>query len=278
MTGARMLGCLGAGVLLLVPLAASAQQAIETRVMTAVHAAMKPALPFPATDQAGVVPADGRTEPLWMVRPPEPGSLLVEVLANPLNSVNQLRAERAMAQIQQNIESAQRRAEAQYERAVSEAKRTGKSQEVDGVTLGDEGVAGAKIDADSHVAIEVAFNQPSYHYTVSSGATPNPSEQLRSRIAGVVDVVTLASNTYKQEGTGVERYCEGETLVYLGRVARPAITKRADSTTYEIIAEAIPPGDAAAVSSLVVRFRGNEALIADLLRKTDWNSLQELLK
>ena len=127
-----------------------------------------------------------------MVRPPEPGGLLIEVLANPLNSVNQLRAERAMAQIQANIESAQRRAEAQYERAISEAKRTGKSQEVDGVTLGDEGVAGAKIDAESHVAIEVAFNQPSYHYTVSSGTMPNPSVQLRSLIAGAVDVVTLA--------------------------------------------------------------------------------------
>jgi hypothetical protein len=258
-------------------LASSAQQTIETRVMTAVRAAMAPALPFPATDEAGLVPADGKTEPLWMVRPPEPGGPLIEVLANPLNSVNQLRAERAMSQIQANIESAQRRAEAQYERAISEAKRTGKSQEVDGVTLGDEGVAGAKIDAESHVAIEIGFNQPSYHYTVSSGTMPDPSVQLRSLIAGAVDVVTLASNVY-EERTGIERYCEGQTFVYLGRVARPAITKRANSTTYELIAEATPPGDAAAVSSLVVRFRGNEALIADLLRKADWSSLLELLK
>ena len=277
MKGAWVPGYLAAWLLVVAPLATTAQETTGI-VMTAVHAAMAPALPFPATDQAGVVPADGKTEPLWMVRPPEPGSLLIEVLANPLNNLNQLRAERAMAQIQENIESAQRRAEAQYERAISEAKRTGKSQEVDGVTLTDEGVAGAKIDADSHVAIEVSFNQPSYHYTLSSGTMPNPSVQLRSLVAGAVDVVTLASNTYKEQGTGVERYCEGETFVYLGRVARPAITKRSDSTIYELIAEATPPGDAAAVSSLVVRFRGNEVLIADLLRKTDWNSLLELLK
>jgi hypothetical protein len=225
-----------------------------------------------------VVPADGNTEPLWMVRPPEPGSLLIEVLANPLNNINQLRAERAMAQIQANIESAQRRAEAQYERAVSEAKRTGKSQEVDGVTLGDEGVAGAKIDADSHVAIEVAFNQPSYPFNLSSGTMPNPSVQLRSVIAGAIDVVTLPSNTYKEQGTGFERFAEAETFVYLGRVARPVMKKRGDSTVYELTAEATPPDHAAAISSLVVRFRGNEVLIADLLRKTDWNSLLELLK
>ena len=40
-----------------------------------------------------------------------------------------------MAQIENNIQAAQRRAALQYDRAVSEAKRTGKSQEVDGVTL-----------------------------------------------------------------------------------------------------------------------------------------------
>ena len=135
-----------------------------------------------------------------MVRPPEAGSMVIEVLANPLNNANQLRAERAMAQIQQNIESAQRRAEAQYERAVSEAKRTGKSQEVDGVTLGDEGVAGAKIDADSHVAIEVAFNQPSYQFDLASGtvtgeATSASAEgpSASSRIARISKSRSVAS-------------------------------------------------------------------------------------
>ena len=78
-----------------------------------------------------------------------------------------------MAQIQAKIESAQRRAEAQYERAVAEAKRTGKSQDVDGVTLVVTKAWPARsIDAESHVTIDVAFNQPSYRYTVSSGIMP----------------------------------------------------------------------------------------------------------
>ena len=70
------------------------------------------------------------------------------------------------------------------------------------MTLGDEGVAGAKIDAESHVAIEIGFNQPSYHYTVSSGTMPDPSVQLRSLIAGAVDVVTPCRPTpIREEGT-----------------------------------------------------------------------------
>ena len=276
--GAQVLGCLGAGVLVLAPLAASAQDTTGIRVMSAVRAAMAPALPFPSADPSGVVPVDGKTEPLWMVLPQEAGSMLIEVVANPLNNANQLRAERAMAQIQENIESAQRRAEAQYERAISEAKRTGKSQEVDGVTLSDEGVAGAKIDADSHVAIEVAFNQRTYHFDLASGTVPSPSLPRRDAMPGAEYVITLPSHTYRERPGDAERFREGETFVFLGRVAQPVVKKRGDTSVYELIVDATEPAAAGTVASLVLRFRGNEALTEGLLRKTDWNTLLELLK
>jgi hypothetical protein len=252
--------------------------ALQARVMTAVRAAMAPALPFPDSDESGALPADGKTEPLWMVRPRQPGDQSIEVIANPLNVANQLRATRAMAQIERNIEAAQRRATAQYDNAVAEAKRTGRSQEVDGVTLSDEGVAGARIDAESHVTIEVAFNQPTYRFDLVSGRMPNPSVELQKVIAGAIDVVTLPSNTYREQTTGAEQFREGETFVYLGRVARPVLHKRGDSQVYELTAGGIPSDNAAAVSALVLRFRGNEVLIADLLSKTNWDSLLELLK
>ena len=85
-----------------------------------------------------------------------------------------------MAQIENNIEAAQRRAAAQYERAVAEAKRTGRSQDVDGVTLSDEGLAGARIDAESHVTIDVAFNEPSYRVEIASSVQPAPSTRVAS--------------------------------------------------------------------------------------------------
>ena len=258
--------------LLLLAAPAFAQEATPARVMSAVQSAMTAALPYPNADRSGAVPADGKAEPLWMVRRPEPGEQAIEVLANPLNQANQQRAARAMAQIQNNIENAQRRAAAQYERAVAEAKRTGKSQEVDGVTLSDEGVAGAKIDADSHVVIDVAFNQPSYTFTVSSSVQP----AAQVAIPGAAAVIAVPANTYRDAVLEADRYAEAETLVFLGRVAAPEVQKRAEHS-YEVVAS-VTPASGAAVATLVLHFRGNEVLIADLLRKTDWPALLELLK
>ena len=146
--------------------------------MAAVRAAVAPALPFPESDEEGSLPKDGKAADAWMVRPHAAGDRSIEVIANPLNLGNQQRATRAMAQIQASLESAQRRSEAQYERAVAEAKRTGRSQDVDGVTLSDEGLAGARIDAEAHVTIDVEFNQPAYSFAVASSIAPSPSRTI----------------------------------------------------------------------------------------------------
>ena len=254
--------------LLLIALLSQAAPGDGDRVMAALRSAMAPALPFPATDDAGVVPANGDTEALWMVRPLQPGDRTIEVIANPLNQVNQLKAERAMAQIQNNIEAAQRRAALQYDRAVAEAKRTGRSQEVDGVTLSDEGVAGAKIDAESHVTIDVKINEPSVKFDVISSIQPASSTPVT--IPGAVAMIASPSNTYRDDGTSIERYAEAQTMIFLGRMTAPEVRKRADNTF-----EVLSTGTA---SSLAVRLRGNEVLIADLLRKTNWAQLLELLK
>ena len=266
MKGASVRTCLGALVLLSITAATQVDPA--DRFMQAVRSAMAPALPFPSSDDDGSLPANGNTESLWMVRPLQPGDRSIEVIANPLNEVNQLRAARAMAQIENNIQAAQRRAALQYERAVSEAKRTGKSQEVDGVTLADEGVAGARIDAESHVMIEVVMNEPSFTFDVASSVQPAPSTLVS--IPGAAAVIAVPSNTYRDQGTNIERYAEAQTMVFLGQVATPEVQKRADNH-FGVLATATAP-------AVVIRLRGNEVLIADLLRKTNWNSLLELLK
>jgi hypothetical protein len=255
-------------LILLSPLSTTAQDGSRDRIIAAVRSAMAPALPFPNTDEDGAQPVNGNTEALWMVRPLQPGDRSIEVIANPLNEVNQRRATRAMAQIEDNIQAAQRRAALQYDRAVSEAKRTGRSQEVDGVTLSDEGVAGAKIDAESHVTIDVAVNETSFRFEMDSSVEPAPS--ARVTIPGAVAVIEMPSNTFRDRDTNIERYAEAQTLVFLGRVAAPEVQKRADNH-FEAFATATSP-------ALVIRLRGNEALIADLLRKTNWNSLVELMR
>lgn len=197
---------------------------LTDRVMQAVRATLAPALPYPASDAAGALPANGKSDAPWMVRPIQPGERTLHILANPLNEEHQRRAARAMAEIEASIEAAQRRAEAQFERAIAEAKRTGRSQDVDGVTLADEGIAGAKIDAESHVTIDVSFDEP---------------------VAAGVSITSTPSSVYRGDD-GIERFREAHATV--------------------------------AVSSLVIRLRGNETLIAELLRKSNWASLPELLK
>lgn len=247
------------------------------RVMTVLRAALTTALPFPDTDDSGSVPANGSPEPLWMVRVREPGERSIEVMANPLNEINQARAARAMAQIGAAIDVAQKRAELQYERAVAEAKRTGKSQDVDGVGLSDEGIAGARIDAEGHVTIDVDFNQSSYAVAVESSVAPAPSRQVT--IAGAVAIVAVPSNIYRtrEAQRTDEKYCPAETIVYLGALAVPDVRQRSENA-YDITASAVAIAGGPAVRSMVVRFRGNEVLIADLLRKADWNAVLELLK
>ena len=245
------------------------QQSTDDRVMQAMRAALAPALQqFPETDDTGASPRGGNTDALWMVRPPEPGERVIEVLANPLNEINQAKATRAMALIERNIEIAQRRAAAQYERAVAEAKRTGKSQDVDGVTLGDEGIEGAKIDAESHLTIEVLFNQPSYKFTIASSVQPQANP---IKVPGVV--VGFASNAFKDDRG--ERFAEAEAMVFLGSVAAPSANKVADNS-YEL--SAAPRPSSTPEKTMVIHLKGNEPLMADVLRKTDWTQLLELLK
>lgn len=208
---------------LVTPLAAGAQpDARAEAIMAGVRAAL--AAPFPASDEHGSLPADGRSSAPWMIRPHQAGDRTIEILANPLNEEYQRRAAKAMAAIELSIEAAQRRAEVQYERAIAEAKRTRRSQEVDGVTLSDEGVAGARIDAESHVTIDVVFDQPD-----ATGVS-----------------ITSTPSSVERGADGIERFREGQSTV--------------------------------AVRSLVIRLRGNETLMAELVRKSNWASLVELLK
>ena len=250
---------------------------LQSRVMAAVRAAVTPALPFPESDADGMLPKDEKSTDPWMVRPHAAGDRSIDVIANPLNLGNQQRATRAMAQIQDSVESAQRRAEAQYERAVAEAKRTGRSQEVDGVTLSDEGLAGARIDAEARVTIEVAFNQPPYRFSVASSMAPSPSRSLT--IPGAVAILTVPSNVYRERtaASSEERFCPAETLVFFGGLQPPTVDERA-THSFTVTAAAVPSETAAPVRSVVVRLSGNDTLIAQIVRGSDWGRVVELLK
>lgn len=248
-----------------------AQDAASERVMAAVRAAMAPALPFPATGADGTLPADNSTEPQWMIRTNQ-GDRTIDVLANPLNAAVQLRANRAMAQIENNIQAAQRRATLQYEAAVAEAKRTGRSQAVDGVSLSDEGVAGERIDAESYASIVVEFHEREYRFLVPGSMEPRLGESFHQPD---VEVLTVPGHVYKDEAD-TEHYAESHRIILLGRDLDTKVTKQKDGL---YVVTAVPTAPATAgLDSLAVHVRGNAVLVADILAKTNWSQLLELLK
>lgn len=260
-------------VMLCLAMPAVAQEPLERQVMVRLKAALDPALQqFPETDASGSMPRGGSAEALWMVRLPEPGETAIEILANPLNEANQLKATRAMAAIERNVQAAQRRAAAQYESAVAEAKRTGKSQEVDGVTLADEGIDGARFDAESHVTIEVAFNEPAYRFAVTSPAAP----QVSTLNAGEIHALAFPAGPYRDEDAKADRFAEAQTLVFMGRMTAPEVTRRGDHS-FEVSASPTP-SDRQGLHTLVVRYRGNDNLVKELPAKTAWGVLLELIK
>lgn len=249
---------------------------LESRVMTAVRAAMKPALLFPASDETGS-PADQVFAGPWLLRPARAGEAVIEVLANPLNPAHQARSAKAMMQIEDVIEAAQRRSQAQYERAIAEARRTGKSQDVDGITLGDEGVAGARIDAEGHVTIDVDFNKPTYAYAVASSL--EPAATPGSIVAGSVAVLSVPAHVYRDrtKAANEDLFCVAETEVFFGALAAPNV-KRRSGANFDITATEATPPATSAIRTVVVRMRGNQDLIEEIVRKTDWSQVKALIR
>ncbi len=248
-----------------------AQTSRSDAIMTAVRTALAPALPFPAAVADGSVPVNNNTEALWMVGTDQ-GDQTISVFANPLNAAVQLRATRAMAQIENNIQAAQRRATAQYEAAVAEAKRTGRSQAVDGVSLNDEGVAGERIDVESQASVSVEFNQREYRFLV-----PGSMEPARMETFPHPNIVVLMTpgHVYKDED-GIEHYAGSHRVILLGRNLEHKVTKQGDGL-YVVTAVPTTPATGG-LESLTLHVHGNTELVGDILAKANWAALLELMK
>lgn len=236
------------------------QQPTPAALVAQLREALAPALPFPNSDADGLAPVGDVTGPRWMVRPLAPSDETIEVLANPLNPEVQTESAQAMREIERAIERAQQRSQAQYERAVEDARRSGKSQDVDGVTLADEGAAGEKIDAESHVTIEVFGGAPSYTFTIAATIEP----LVVPATAKSTGTVSVPGHLCRARDDQQERYCHADTLVLVGAVSPPSVTRRAPGT-YDVTA--------AARGGVVVRLRGNTDLIATIAAKADWSRL-----
>lgn len=249
----------------LIPVAA--QPVDPAALGEALRAALARALPFPDARPDGT-PVGGTTEPVWVIRSSATGDPLVEVLANPLNPANRARALKAEAEIQQAVLASQRRSQADYEQAVSDFQRIGRVGEIREVTLGDEGVAGERYDAESQLTIRAELFEGTHQFTVATARQP----EARPSVGGGA-VVRVTAHTLQEPGAAgepaVTHFSPEQAWVYFGVDAPPtiAIVDGISATVSATMASGAQRG-------VVVSIRGNAELVERVLQQSDWQSFK----
>ena len=153
------------------------------------------------------------------------------VKANPLHPDTQKAGATAEGPIQAAIVQAERKAQAAYERAVAELKRTGKiSAELTGISLEDEGIAGEKIDAELELTIDLEPGARPFEVTSSQPPV------IAAGTTGMTWVVTIPANTYREpSGPDTrEHFRAAEARLYFGALARPTVSKRDDRPRFSV--------------------------------------------
>jgi hypothetical protein len=255
-------------LLLAVPGLAVAQPVDAAEVSDALKLALGPALPFPEARSDGTS-AGGGTEPVWTVRWPRDGEPRVDVVANPLNPANRGRALKAEEEIQKAAMASQRRSQADYEKAVSDFQRTGQVGNIREISLGDEGLAGERYDAESQLAIRAEIFQGTYAATVSTSRIPVSHQPG----GGPAFVLRVAANTFAEAAASDEpaatRFCPEQAWVFFGAL-RPAEMAREGESSVGMSVAATAGGGA----GLVVTLSGNAELVDRVLQQANWALLR----
>ena len=255
MTRARTAALAAASLVLAIAVCAGAQT--QGR-MDALVSVLRPVLPFPQANATGDLPASGGASSKWFVLWPSTDDQRITVRANPLHPDTQAAGAEAMKSIQEAVIAAERRAQAEYDRALQEYRKTGKGTNIDGISLDDEGVAGERIDAELELTIDIDPAPASFD--IGTSIAP----EVTTSIAGPSFVIVIAANTYRDSASGSvrQRFRPAEARLVFGMAGTPAIRARGADQ----FGVAMPP----AAGAFAVVLRGNTALLHDILSKADW--------
>jgi hypothetical protein len=260
-------------VALLAAAGAQARQAPSADLAGALKAALAAALPFPHAEADGMA-ADGRADAVWTVRWPAPGEVRVEVLANPLNARNRERALKAEQEIQQAAMQSQRRSQQDYEKAVSDFQRTGRTSEIREISLRDDGLAGERYDAESQLTIVAELFDDRHARTIATSKLP----EVLPAAGGASAVIRLASNTYQEGASGDDpgglRFCPEQAWVFVGGIEPPDVTRRDEAS---VGLSVTPAATAPIPRGLVIWMSGNVELVDRVLQQADWSRLRALV-
>ena len=234
----------------------------STRIANLV-AAVRPALPFPSASEDGELPADSSAQSKWfVVWPSEPDDDRIMVKANPLHPDTQKAGKEAMDKINAAVAAAERKAQAAYDKALSDLRRSGKSTDIDTITLDDEGVDGERIDAELEVAIEL--QDPVRSFELASAVAP----AIVAGTRGPTWIVSVPGNTYRAtRGADVrEHFRAAEMRLYFGAIPKPEVTRKGDAPLFAVALSPVP-------GAFAVVLRGNELLVKQLATAGDWSTL-----
>jgi hypothetical protein len=182
------------------------------------------------------------------------------VKANPFHPDTQKAGANAEGPIQAAVVQAERKAQAAYERAIAELKRTGKiNGDLTGISLEDEGIAGEKIDAELELTIDLEPGARSFE--IMSSQAP----AITAGTTGITWLLTIPANTYRDAAgsDAREHFRAAEARLYFGTLARPTVSKRDDRPRFSV---ALTP----TADTFTVMIRGNEALLQSVVATVDW--------
>ena len=262
------LALLTAGVLVASVATGPAQSLDTSALRAALEAALAPALPYPPARADGT-PERGGPEVVWAVNWAEADEPHVEVLANPLNEENRQRALAAEQAIQKAAMQSQRQSQADYERALTDFQRTGRTSEIREITLRDDGVAGERYDAESQLTVSAEIIEEPRAFAVASGTPP----EVGPDVAGATAVVRVRANSYTEEGPGMAetlRYCPEQAWVVIGGLTA-TVRREPEGQAFAVsVSSAEGPGGRGAV----IWIRGNPGLVEQVLSRADWPGLR----
>jgi hypothetical protein len=241
---------------------AAALTAQSASRLDALIAAVKPLLPYPAASADGELPSDNSATSKWfVVWPRAADDVRIIVKANPLNPEVQKESEEAMAEINAAVAAAERRAQAAYDKALEQLRKTGKGGDLEAVTLDDEGIAGERIDAEQTVTIELA-NAESFEITSSE------SPAVSAAMAAGVWLVSIPANTYRSPAgaQGRDHFRAEEARLYFGLPSRPDVHRPDAAHRFRVT---VPP----ATNAFAVVVRGNTGLVRQMATQADWSLL-----
>ena len=235
--------------------------------IAAVVSALRPALPYPPA-QADGLPEDGNTDVVWSVRWPRPGGTRIEVLANPLHDANREHALEAERQIQAAARRAQQRSQGDYERALRDFARSGRTDDIREISLRDDGVAGERYDAESQLTVEVTEVGAPITFAVPGD---RPPVAAGTRPPGVAALLRLAAHVYEEAGPdglpGEPRYAAEQAWVVLGMAEAPEVTPVDGGGS------AVTIQGRGGSPAVVVRLSGNRELVEQVVSRADWAGL-----